>query len=76
MIGGFGGFTTLSSRAGCNAHFNAALNVDNRNAEGWANLGVAYEKQGNRSKATESYNRAMEVDPQNALAREGLRRLG
>ena len=47
-----------------------------RYADQWAYLGVAYEKQGNKIKAMESYNRAMEVDPQNALAREGLRRLG
>ena len=39
--------------------FNAALNVDNRNADGWAGLGVAYEKSGNRMKASESYQRAL-----------------
>ncbi len=33
--------------------FNAALNVNNHNADSWANLGVAYEKQGNKSKAVE-----------------------
>ena len=57
--------------------FNAALNVNNHNADSWANLGVAYEKQGNKSKAVESYNRAMEVDPQNPLRRAtGCCRLG
>ena len=30
--------------------FNAALNVDNRNADAWAGLGLAYEKQGDRAR--------------------------
>ena len=34
--------------------YNAALNVDSKNAEAWAGLGVDYEKLGNRMKAQES----------------------
>jgi tetratricopeptide (TPR) repeat protein len=56
--------------------FNAALNVDNRNADAWAGLGLAYERQGNRAKAQESYGRALIVDPGNKVARDGQSRVG
>jgi tetratricopeptide (TPR) repeat protein len=56
--------------------FNATLNVDNRNGDAWAGLGLAYEKQGNRQKASESYQRALVVDPNNKLARDGASRTG
>ena len=56
--------------------FNAALNVDNRNGDAWAGLGLAYEKQGNKTKASESYGRALVVDPGNRVAREGQGRIG
>ena len=55
--------------------FNASLNVDNRNANGWAGLGMAYEKQGNRTKASESYQRALVIDPNNPVARSGASRI-
>ena len=42
----------------------------------WANLGLAYERFGNRAKAIESYQRALIVDPHNQLAREGRARVG
>ncbi|MDB5642952.1 MAG: Tetratricopeptide 2 repeat protein, partial [Hyphomicrobiales bacterium] len=56
--------------------FNATLNVDNRSGDAWAGLGLAYERQGNRQKATESYQRALVVDPNNKLARDGQSRTG
>ena len=56
--------------------YNAALNVDNRNANAWAGLGLAYEKQGDRAKAAESFSRALVVDPANRVAREGQSRTG
>jgi tetratricopeptide (TPR) repeat protein len=55
--------------------FNASLNVDNKNANGWAGLGMAYEKQGNRAKAAESYQRALVIDPNNPVARGGASRI-
>ncbi|MCC2107642.1 MAG: tetratricopeptide repeat protein, partial [Hyphomicrobiales bacterium] len=55
--------------------FNATLNVDNKNPNGWAGLGVAYEKQGNRVKAAESYQRALVLDPNNRIARDGASRV-
>jgi Tfp pilus assembly protein PilF len=38
-------------------------------------LGVAYEKQNNKTKAMESYSRAITVDPSNQLAHDGMSRL-
>ncbi len=55
---------------------NAALNVDTKNAEAWANLGMAYEKSGNPIKARESYSHAKAIDPANRLASDGLSRMG
>jgi Flp pilus assembly protein TadD len=54
--------------------FNAALNVDSKSALAWAWLGVAYDKSGNRSKARESFQRALTLDPQQPLARQGMGR--
>ena len=56
--------------------FNAALNVDNHNADAWAGLGLAYERKGDRAKAQESYQRALVVDQSNKLARDGQSRVG
>ena len=56
--------------------FNAALNVDNKNADAWAGLGLAYERSGNRQKAAESYRRALALAPGNPVAKEGASRLG
>lgn len=55
---------------------NAALNVDTKNSEAWANLGLAYEKSNNAVKARESYARAKILDPNNQLAADGLSRIG
>ena len=55
---------------------NAALNVDTKNAEAWADLGLAYEKSGNMTKARESYSRAKVIDPGNQIASQGLSRNG
>jgi tetratricopeptide (TPR) repeat protein len=55
--------------------FNAALNVDNRNAEAWAWRGVAQERLGQRQEAIESYQRALSIQNANATAKQGLGRL-
>ena len=56
--------------------YNAALNVNAKNGDAWAGLGLAYEKSGNAAKARESYGRAKLVDPDNRAASEGLSRTG
>lgn len=42
--------------------FNAALNVNNKSAQAWAWLGLAYEKTGNKQKSQECYQRATQLD--------------
>jgi tetratricopeptide (TPR) repeat protein len=55
--------------------FNAALNVDARDANSWAWRGVALERKGDRQQAIESYQRALTIDKTNATARQGSSRL-
>ena len=43
--------------------------------DAWAGLGIAYEKQNNKPKAMESYQRAIAVDPNNQIAHDGMTRL-
>ncbi|MGH6818720.1 MAG: tetratricopeptide repeat protein, partial [Methylovirgula sp.] len=56
--------------------FNAALNVDSKNADAWAGLGLAYEKLGDRAKALANYQHALAFDPNNKVARDGEARVG
>ena len=55
--------------------FNAALNVNSDNSDAWAGLGFCYQKLDNRSKALESYQRAISVNPNNTSARSALQSL-
>ena len=56
--------------------FNASLNVDAKNADAWAGLGVAYEKQNNKTKAMESYSRAIDRRSARTSSRhDGMSRL-
>ena len=55
--------------------FNAALNINNRNADAWAGLGLVSEKMGSKAKAIEAYNTAIGIDPNQSIARSGLNRL-
>jgi Flp pilus assembly protein TadD len=49
--------------------------VNNKDAESWAWRGIAYERQGQRAEATESFQRALAVDQNNATAKQGLSRV-
>jgi tetratricopeptide (TPR) repeat protein len=55
--------------------FNAALNVDSKDANSWAWRGVAMERKGDKSQALESYTRALTIDNGNSVARQGSSRL-
>ena len=55
--------------------FNAALNVNAKDADSWAWRGVAFERKGDRSQAVESYQRALSIDNRNSVARQGSSRL-
>ncbi len=54
--------------------FNAALNVDSKSALAWAWLGLAQERAGDHAKAQDSYQRALYLDPNQPIARQGSRR--
>ena len=56
--------------------FNAALNVNNKNAEAWALLGLAYEKKGDRRQASENYRRALSLNASEPVAKQGVGRTG
>jgi tetratricopeptide (TPR) repeat protein len=54
--------------------FNAALNVNNKNADAWAWRGVALDRAGKKQEAAESFARATAIDPNNSVAKQGLGR--
>jgi cytochrome c-type biogenesis protein CcmH/NrfG len=56
--------------------FNRVLNINNQYADGWAWLGRAQEGNNMMKDASESYNRALSVDPSNTIAKEGMGRVG
>jgi curved DNA-binding protein CbpA len=53
-------------------NFLSALRIDPTNAEFYAQLGALYARGGVHSKAREMFRKALEWDPDNAVAREGL----
>ncbi len=55
--------------------FNAALNINTKDAESWAWRGLAFERAGKRPEAIESYQRALTVQPSHATAKQGLARV-
>ena len=55
--------------------FNAALNLNNRNADAWAGLGLVHERMGNKPKAVEAYQTAIGIDGGQTVARAGLTRV-
>jgi tetratricopeptide (TPR) repeat protein len=55
--------------------YNAALNVNNKDATSWAYRGLAYEKSNRKKEAVESYQRAAQIEPGNPVAKQGLGRV-
>jgi cytochrome c-type biogenesis protein CcmH/NrfG len=52
-----------------------AVTVDPQHVQGWVWLGQAYQNSGNRAKATEAYNRALQLNPSQPDALKGLKML-
>jgi len=52
-----------------------AVTIDAQNVQGWVWLGQAYQNSGNRAKATEAYNRALQLNPSQPDALKGLKML-
>jgi tetratricopeptide (TPR) repeat protein len=57
------------------ADLDEAVQVAPQNAQAWTTRGAAYERIGDKAKATESYNRAVTLRPKDDAARNGLARL-
>jgi tetratricopeptide (TPR) repeat protein len=49
-----------------------AVTLWNQDVQAWVWLGQAHQNSGNRGKATECYQKALEIDPKQADARKGL----
>jgi cytochrome c-type biogenesis protein CcmH/NrfG len=52
-----------------------AVTVDPQHVQGWVWLAQAYQNSGNRAKATEAYNRALQLNPSQPDALKGLKML-
>lgn len=52
-----------------------ATGLGPRDPRAWTNLGVLYEQQGAGNSAMDAFERALQIDPDNAAARTGLDRL-
>jgi tetratricopeptide (TPR) repeat protein len=58
------------------ADLDEAAQADPQNAQIWTTRGLAYERLGDRTKAAESYSRAISIRPRDEAARSGLARVG
>ena len=47
-----------------------AVQIDETYAAGWNNLAIAYEQQGKFDEANKAYQKAMQLDPKNAMIRQ------
>jgi len=58
------------------ADLDEAAQADPQNAQIWTTRGLAYERLGDKTKAAESYGRALGLRPKDEAARSGLARVG
>jgi len=58
------------------AAYNMAIDINPRYARAYANRGDIWRKKGNRDNAIADYRHALSIDPDNNLARAGLKILG
>ena len=58
------------------AAYNRAIEINPRYARAYANRGDIWRKMGNRDNAVADYRHALSIDPDNNLARAGLKILG
>jgi Tfp pilus assembly protein PilF len=55
--------------------FDAVLGRDSRNLDAWINRGIAYEASGDNQNALVSYQRALTINENSTVARQGLGRV-
>jgi Flp pilus assembly protein TadD len=53
----------------------AALRINQKDADGWSNLGVLHAQSGQPAEARNDFEHALAIDPQHAQARANLERL-
>ena len=53
---------------------NTAIGLNSEVAESWANQALIYERRGDKAKASKSYARAVQLDPNYKPAADGLSR--
>ncbi len=72
------GFYTLLDRdwLGAVRLLEKALALNDRNIQAWVWLGQGYQNAGNRNRALEAYNRALQLDPNQPEAQKGKKSLG
>jgi Tfp pilus assembly protein PilF len=58
------------------ADLDEAVQADPHNAQAWTTRGLAYERLGDKAKASASYARAIAIRPRDDAARSGLARVG
>lgn len=56
--------------------FNKAINLDPKNATAIAGLGVVFEMSGKKAEAKTQYQKALQINPNESAAKEGLKRVG
>lgn len=56
-------------------NFEAAAKIDVKFSSAYNNIGTCYERMNNIPKAIESYKKALEIDPNNELAKQNLQKL-
>ncbi len=54
------------------AHFLAVTLLDPQNVKAWNNLGIAYFKLKQEKEALQAFEKALEIDPQNEIAKKNL----
>jgi len=58
------------------AAYNRAIEINPRYTRAYANRGDIWRKMDNKDNAVADYRHALSIDPDNALARDGLKILG
>jgi Flp pilus assembly protein TadD len=58
------------------ADLDEAVQAEPQNGEIWTTRGLAYERLGDKTRAAESYGRAMNLRPKDEAARNGFARVG
>jgi len=71
------GFYRLLDRdwSGATTHLERAVALDGKDIQAWVWLGQGYQNSGNRGKASEAYQRALALDPNQPEASKGLKSL-